>query len=209
MMQVYSALYNDSAHLNKFGKCNVVYHPDDLTNSNSILILHGGEDISPSIYGHSTSKRTHADSSPSSRDEAEIDLAKEAIKKGIPIFGICRGAQLVCALAGGTLVQHVDNHVGGHHSVRTTDDEILSTTTCHHQMMNPWEVDHEMLAWSAPSLGSMYIVEGEQNINMKLEPEVVLFPKIKALAVQGHPEWMQHRDPFVQYCLNLIEEKLL
>lgn len=208
-MQIYSALYPDAAHLNKFGELETVYHPTQLTNKNSILILHGGQDISPSIYGHKPSRMTGADEQLSARDLSEVLLAERAIELGIPIFGICRGAQLSCALAGGTLVQHVEGHVGHSHDVITTDNQILSTSTCHHQMMNPWTVEHELLAWSAPSLSSVYIGEHEKLLDMPKEPEVVFFPKIKALAIQGHPEWMATAEPFVQYCLKLVEEKLL
>lgn len=208
-LRIYSALYGDDAHLNKFGHLDVVHHPSDLVSTNSILILHGGADISPSLYGQKPSIRTGATDELSTRDLSEVLLAKRAIELGIPIFGICRGAQLACALAGGSLVQHVDNHVGHDHDVVNTDGEIYSTTTCHHQMMNPWNVNHELIAWSAPSLSQRYFIEDEKLIDMPKEPEVVFFPQIKTLAVQGHPEWMPNSSRFVQYCLKLIEEKLL
>lgn len=208
-MQIYSALYCGSAHLHKFGDPKMVYHPSDLTNNNSILILHGGQDISPSLYNQKPSKETYAEEALSARDLSEVLLAKRAIELGIPIFGICRGAQLACALAGGSLVQHVDGHHTGYHEVKTKDGEYYSTSTCHHQMMNPSHTEHELIAWSAPALSKRYIVEHEAHIKMELEPEVVFFPTIKTLAIQGHPEWMPDSAPFVQYCLKLVEEKLL
>ncbi len=207
--KIYSALYHDSAHLHEFGDVDVVHHPAELLTDNAILILHGGADISPSIYHHVPSKRTGAEEKLSSRDLSEVLLAQRAIELGIPIFGICRGAQLVCALAGGSLIQHVDNHIGGEHLVVNTKGTIFSTTTCHHQMMNPWEVDHELIAWAAPARSNRYIVEHEKEIEMPVEPEVVFFPKIKALGVQGHPEWMRNSAPFVQYCLQLVKERLI
>lgn len=208
-MKIYSALYGDDAHLAKFGEVETVYHPAQLETKNSILILHGGQDISPSIYGHKTSKRTQAGDEMSSRDLSEVLLARRAIEFGIPIFGICRGAQLACALAGGSLIQHVNGHGGGYHAVKTSTGDVHKTSTCHHQMMNPWQVNHELLAWSAPALSGEYVVEHEELIDMEKEPEVVFFPDIKALAIQGHPEWMPENSEFVQYCLSLVEEKLL
>lgn len=206
---VYSALFHDDAHLKTFGDCEVVYHPSELENTNSILILHGGADISPSIYNHPVSKHTQAEKTMSARDLSEVLLAKRAIELGIPIFGICRGAQLACALAGGSLIQHVNGHIGGSHAVKTNTGVTLKTSTCHHQMMNPWEVNHELLAWSAPSISDVYIEKDDQETKMELEPEVVFFPDIKVLAIQGHPEWMATASPFVQYCLSLVKEKLL
>lgn len=207
-MQVYSALYSDDAHLSKDGQFETVYHPSQLTNPDSILVLHGGEDISPSLYGQKPSKRTGASDELSARDLSEVLLARRAIELGIPIYGICRGAQLACAIAGGSLIQHVDNHVGHRHDVVTKDGELYSSTTCHHQMMNPFKIPHELIAWSAPSLSGRYIIEKEKEIEMPVEPEVVFFPEIKCLAIQGHPEWMPKDSAFVQYCLKLVEEKL-
>jgi len=208
-MKIYSALYNDGAHLEKFGDVETVYHPAHLETKNSILILHGGQDISPAIYNHKPSRWTQAEEQMSPRDLSEVLLAERAIELGIPIFGICRGAQLACALAGGSLIQHVNGHGGGHHGVVTSDGKTYETSTCHHQMMNPWETKHELLAWSSPAKSNIYIVEHEELIDMEKEPEVVFFPEIKALAIQGHPEWMQKSTDFVQYCLTLVKEKLL
>jgi len=206
---IYSGLYNDSAHLHKFGEVHTVYHPAQITKPNSILILHGGEDISPAIYGHKLSKRTHATEHPSQRDAQEIALAHRAIELGIPIFGICRGAQLACALAGGSLIQDVSGHGNGIHEVVTTDGAIYNTTSCHHQMMNPEGTNFELLAWTPKNLSNRYVIQYEEEISVSVEPEVIFFPKIKALAIQGHPEWMSDSSSFVQYCLTLIQEKLL
>ena len=49
-MKIYSALYDNPSHLQKFGEFQTVYHIDQLTEP-GILLLHGGEDISPSLYG--------------------------------------------------------------------------------------------------------------------------------------------------------------
>lgn len=208
-MKIYSALYKDDAHLGVLGELETVYHPTQLTNNNSILILHGGADISPSIYKHKPSKWTQADEHLSSRDLSEVLLAERAIELGIPIFGICRGAQLACALAGGSLIQHTSGHTGGNHLVATSDGNEYISTTCHHQMMNTENTEYELLAWAAPSLSNCYIVENEDQVKLKVEPEVVFFPEIKAIAVQGHPEWMEESTPFVQYCINLVKEKLV
>ena len=112
-LTVYSGLYQDFAHLDSLGKGKVIFNPDDMTETNSILILHGGADISPSLHNKKAAPWTHANDYPSPRDKAEVALAQRAIAPNIPIFGICRGAQLLTALAGGTLVQHVNGHAGG------------------------------------------------------------------------------------------------
>ena len=205
-MRIYSALYNDYAHLEEFGIGVPVTHPEDMTEK-GILILHGGEDISPSLYGQKPSKYTFATAKPSKRDAIELALFNKAKMTGMPIFGICRGAQFLTAMAGGTLVQDVNGHTSNH-AIDTTDGERMFVTSAHHQMCNPSGTEHELLAWSTHNRSDWY--HGENgDVKMDCEPEVIYYPKIKALAVQPHPEWMSVTTDFVQYLLKLVKERLL
>lgn len=208
-MKIYSAIYNDAAHLTQFGDFETVYQTEDLDCLNSILILHGGADISPSLYNEKVGKYTHAGPFLSKRDKIELDLAEEAISLGIPIFGICRGAQLLTAIAGGKLVQDVTNHACGKHKITTEDGTEIMATSAHHQMCNPDGTEHELLAWSTENRSTHYLNGDNQNTTMLVEPEVIFYPKLKALAVQAHPEWMDLRSNFVQYCLDLVDQKLI
>ena len=80
-----------------FDKVVTVIKPEQLT-TDGMLILWGGEDISPSIYNQDV-VHARAPKSPSIRDQCEITMFKAAVKLGIPIIGVCRGAQLACALS--------------------------------------------------------------------------------------------------------------
>ena len=178
------------------------------------LILWGGEDISPSIYGHEPSSLTGAEREPSLRDQIEIKLARRAIELDIPIIGVCRGAQLMCALSGGTLIQHVNNHAGASHPIITNEGHNLYTNSVHHQMLNPFKVDHELLAWCPKKLSTVYMGANDSRVleaydeNFK-EPEIVWFPQTKSLCIQGHPEYGTASVPFIRYCLRLVEERIL
>jgi len=172
-----------------------VKKPDQLT-TDMALLVHGGADISPSLYRKKVSSYTQAEASFSARDFAEWQLMKEANKLGIPIIGICRGAQMLCALAGGFLVQDVTDH-GRSHAVTESGVEqpqSFSVTSCHHQMLYPFDVEHKMIASSTYKLSNHYIDVNEDgkdiSIPMPCEPEFVWFPKEKGIAVQWHPEWM-------------------
>lgn len=70
------------------------------------IIIGGGDDISPELYGMEL--RTTARLDPK-RDAFEMGLAKEALARNIPVFGICRGAQMLNVAAGGTLHQDAWN----------------------------------------------------------------------------------------------------
>jgi anthranilate/para-aminobenzoate synthase component II len=156
------------------------------------VVLWGGSDISPALYGE---PRYHnsGPTEPSERDIFEWELCRQAVAQGIPIIGVCRGAQMLCAFAGGKLIQDVSGHHGNHATTCHTGETFV-ISSCHHQMLYPWDVDHEMLAWSTKKLSKDYQPSSHYTTaNMKKpeyeEPEVVWFPEIKGFAIQCHPEW--------------------
>lgn len=154
----------------------------------------GGADIHPSLYG-CRNVGSGVGHSPSDRDQIERLVFTEAVMQGIPIFGICRGAQLLCALSGGKLVQDVTGH-GGDHTLTTAGGAAIPITSTHHQMMYPWDVKHELIAWTG-NRSKHYTHDIPDYVQHGKDPEVVFFPDTGAFAVQGHPEWM---DP---YCLTV------
>lgn len=177
------------------------------------LVIWGGEDISPSLYNEPVSRMTGAGKELSFRDKVEVEACKEAIARGIPLIGVCRGAQLLCALAGGRLIQHVENHCYSHF-IDTFDGESVVTSSCHHQMMVPFGVDHKLIAWAQKRISPFYINgndEDDEFMHDKPEPEIVWFPKIKGLAIQGHPEFHAdpENDPFVKYCMEKVKQFIL
>ena len=203
------------------------YNPEDMANSNGCLVIWGGGDISPSLYGQHPCSRTGAKDEMSSQDFIEMQLAATAVKKGIPIIGICRGAQMMCAMAGGKLIQDVSGH-GNNHQIETDTGKILTTTSVHHQMMFPWDIaNYNLIAWTYPKRSKEYI-EGTQVGDkekdrgdvvvafpdkvdpMYHEPEIIYLPQIKALCIQGHPEFIANLEhEFVQYCRALVTQYLI
>lgn len=190
--------------------------PSDIEAGTSLdaLVVWGGEDISPSIYGQRVSDYTDADAELSKRDRIEVTAVQACISRGIPVIGVCRGAQLLCAIAGGTLIQHVNGHAGTPHSITTKSGETVVSSSVHHQMMFPFNVDHELIAWASPKRAKQYINgDNEQIEEMEEheEPEIVWFPKVKGLAIQGHPEFHGNpeKDPFVQLCMKLTRQYII
>jgi putative glutamine amidotransferase len=74
------------------------------------LILTGGGDIHPKFYGREDAlalldkKEINV-----ARDEFEFKIVKDALKKGIPILGICRGMQTVNVALGGSMIPDVES----------------------------------------------------------------------------------------------------
>jgi len=177
------------------------------------VVFWGGADIHPMFYNSPKHPQSQAGNGPSARDVFEWKSMMYCKMHNIPMIGVCRGAQMMCAFAGGELIQDVTGHSGGRgHDMTTSDGEVILTTSCHHQMMYPFDVDHEMLAWTTNGLSTHYQFSERKDsdrMDGKVEPEVVYFPRIRGLAIQGHPEWADQNSRYVQYCLELVRSKLL
>lgn len=205
---VYSALYHDFAHLEQFAKhAKVVHSLGELVDTNSILVLHGGGDIAPVMYGDSASPFCNI-KTPSKRDEFEFFLAKRAIDLGIPIFGICRGAQMLQVVLGGKLFHHVDNHHVQHDMV-TSDGQRFRVSSIHHQMLDlnslPSGVTFDLMGWTPTPRSSVYM-KGRDTASLfqEKEPELVYFPQSKSIAVQPHPETESKVSPLNVYLHNFL-----
>lgn len=79
--------------------------PAEIVRAVDGILLAGGGDVEPSIYG----ERPHAsfDAAESGRDEYEIELVRRAVDADVPLFAICRGIQVLNVARGGTLVQDI------------------------------------------------------------------------------------------------------
>lgn len=98
--------------------------PRQLVNELHGLLLTGGGDIDPVLYGEERHP-TVEDAEPG-RDEFELDLARRAMDADLPTLAICRGAQVLNVSAGGTLVQDIASAVTTNldHSVTKPTDHV-------------------------------------------------------------------------------------
>ncbi|CAB4131222.1 Peptidase C26 [uncultured Caudovirales phage] len=181
------------------------------------FLLWGGTDIHPSFYDESPHRHNQAPAMPSPRDVWEWQAMKHCKAHGIPIIGVCRGAQFMCAFAGGKLIQHVMGHDTGGHEVVTADGETFRVTSAHHQMLDLINTNHELIAWTPTKLSAVYYGAKSETpehllFNMRndtfKEPEIVFFPEFKGLAIQGHPEWAEIGSDFVNKTNELVVEYL-
>ena len=133
------------------------------------LVMHGGADVWPGTYGEEPLRPEWIGDA--ARDAYEIALMRAFVAAGKPVFGICRGLQVINVGFGGTLyqdiatqvdtpVRHQDRPVYEHnfHDVEVVSgsrlDSLLSTTTSrtvnsiHHQAIRSLARDFDIEARS-------------------------------------------------------------
>lgn len=83
--------------------------PERLLDGVDGFFMPGGRDLDAEFYG----QPAHETNDPPlrERDELEMALVREARRRGMPVFGACRGLQVLNVALGGTLTQHLGDHV--------------------------------------------------------------------------------------------------
>jgi gamma-glutamyl-gamma-aminobutyrate hydrolase PuuD len=74
------------------------------------LVLTGGADVDPDRYA--AARDEHTGATRADRDSWEIELVGAALRRDLPLLGVCRGMQVLAVALGGTLVQHLPDIVG-------------------------------------------------------------------------------------------------
>lgn len=153
------------------------------------LVITGGRDLNPAGYGQAPHAAT--DQPDTTRDAWEFALLLEALHRGLPVLGICRGAQVLNVARGGTLHQHLPDVLGdcGHragngvftpmpvHTVAGTRLAELVGAGCQVQCYH-----HQAIA----ELGADLIVSARDDDGVI---EAIELPgEDFVLAVQWHPE---------------------
>lgn len=157
------------------------------------IILTGGHDVNPLVYGEELQKGIQGISN--ERDAFDLKLIEETIKANKPMLGICRGMQLINAYLGGTLYQDIYKanvaklehvsfdtlSVGAHHITikeqsflhRATGLKKMLVNTEHHQAVKDIAEGFKVTAKSSDG-----IIEAMEDTHRKI------------YLVQFHPEAM-------------------
>jgi putative glutamine amidotransferase len=172
------------------------------------ILFTGGEDVVPGYYGKE-SDSTRCASNPG-RDTLEFALIKESMRLKIPVFGVCRGQQILNVALGGTLIIdiptdhpgnvihqqedylncfHLANVVKGSQLQNITKADTGSVTSNHHQAIEKAAPGLKIVAWTADSI-----------------PEAIEWSdpagKPFLMAVQWHPERMDTNSPLSMPLMN-------
>lgn len=90
-----------------------IAHADDLVGRLDGLLLLGGADVDPAFYGQAHEPELEA--TVPLRDRTEIALVQAAMRRRLPVLGICRGLHVMNVATGGSLHQHIGVRAGATH----------------------------------------------------------------------------------------------
>jgi gamma-glutamyl-gamma-aminobutyrate hydrolase PuuD len=176
-----------------------------------LVCFTGGEDVSPELYGH---ENLASGCSPE-RDSHEARFFEIAMDHGIPMTGICRGAQFLNVMLGGTMVQHLKrSHGAGRHMCQANNGEEFLITSAHHQMIVPartgkilaWadtRLEIKDLAYAGPIEDLSPVLDEDGSVKVV---EAIAYPEEKVFGIQGHPEWLGLDEAGPQWVLQKIRE---
>jgi putative glutamine amidotransferase len=82
------------------------------------LLITGGADLDPALYGEAPDGANPADPG---RDALDAAAFEAATRRGVPVLGVCRGLQAINVFSGGRLVQHLDHHESPAYPARSAE----------------------------------------------------------------------------------------
>lgn len=165
---------------------------EELSHMLSGLLLTGGGDVDPSLYGqHKTLSREIN----LQRDNFEIKLIKRMYSMGKPILAICRGMQVLNVAFGGTLIQHIEGHFQKEEKDVPSHKIFIRENTLLHKIVKRKDIQvnsfhHQAIKEIAP----IFIVSAVSEDGIIEAVEHVKHPFI--VGVQFHPEYMHEIEPF-------------
>lgn len=184
MKKTVKIIHGDASYHNLFTELG--YDIANKLEDASLVVFTGGSDVTPGMYGAAPHPYTYNDIE---RDYAEREIFNRVRELGIPMVGICRGAQFLNVMSGGAMYQDVQGHTRSHEITDSTTGEVVYVSSTHHQMMKP--SSKGILVASSTIGGAREWFEGQifcKDVS-SLDYEVVFYEETKCLCFQPHPEF--------------------
>lgn len=166
------------------------------------LVLTGGPDIAPREYGEEPepglSRVDHL------RDSMDFELARQADRLGLPVFGICRGSQVINCAFGGTLFQDIASQTpGGLNHAPKSPKDVNTHTVKLFEGSRLREIMGEEVVWVNSGHHQAIKKLGENLVVCALARDGVVEAVEKAdhdfmIGVQWHPEGTAINDIYSQ-----------
>ena len=193
--------------VHKAGATPVILPVVDATDVHGLLdavdavVITGGRDVDPSTYGHDLDARCGPIDP--RRDASDLAIARAVVARDLPTLAVCRGIQVLNVALGGTLDQHVDEHmqlerynVDAHvvtieptsRLAAVVGTTTLGVNTLHHQVIGTLGAGIRVVARNEDGHVEGIEVDGAPNV----------------LGVQWHPELLRHRSEHLALFAQLV-----
>ncbi len=172
------------------------------------LVLGGGSDVFPGLYNEAPLPDYVYDRD---RDEMEIAWAQRAERTGVPVLAICRGAQLMNVLRGGTLHHDINTLVDVPDYPDTLIGHVLYRKAI---LLEPGSLLQSILQGDRDSVNSLHkqaIADLGAGLSVSAREENGVVQGIEDrdrdyyLGVQFHPEFLIHRSRFRRIFRSFVE----
>ena len=152
----------------------------------------GGNDANPKLYNEENTASEEIDDL---IDELDMKVIDFAVKNNKPLFGICRGLQMINVYFNGSLKQHIENHRDTNHKIFLVGNneylrDVEVVNSLHHQTIKKLGEGLEIIYLSADN-----------------EVEFVAHKSLPIIATQFHPE-MDIPSEMSQRCLKIFKKFL-
>lgn len=183
-------------------KCYLAKSPETA----DFVIFGGGVDVNPILYN----EKPHASVAVSSkRDEEDMKLYEFCLSNGIPMLGICRGAQFLAVMNGAKLNQDIDGHQSPHSIWDVVNRRLIGkSSSVHHQSVRRnTKIGMEILADARVST-KRWLNDKDKEEGVDYDIEAFFFRDTCCLGFQGHPEYRGYAE-YTKWCLDRINEYLV
>lgn len=176
------------------------------------MVLYGGNDIDPACYGESVSYCTQRYLY---RDQTELAATREAIQQKKPLFGICRGHQLINVALGGSLYQDIKAEIPGAslqhmtdgdnrelyaHKVTLTADSLLADIVGSDTI--------QVNSLHNQAIKTLWVWIKAAGVSEDGVIEAIEHESLPILGVQRHPEYSKHTHQESRRLFSWVLEKL-
>jgi putative glutamine amidotransferase len=160
------------------------------------LVLSGGGDVDAFCYGREAIP-AQGQVQPE-RDRMEIYLARRALTDGLPVLGICRGAQVLNISAGGTLFQDLQGIAALQHNQRAPGSYPIHTVLVRRPSLLYRLVGQERIRVNSFHHQAIHHTGAGLHVSAEASDGVIEAVEASghpfALGVQWHPEWQLVRQ---------------
>jgi putative glutamine amidotransferase len=174
------------------------------------LILPGGGDIDPALYGAENNGSTDIDRA---LDEAQLSMIRRFANVGLPILGICKGHQLLNVYFGGTLIQDLataqtHRYQDGDriHECICQENSLLAhfygthfvTNSAHHQGLGRVGVGLRVTAYAVDGTAEAIEHDTLPLLGVQFHPERMCFEKARPDTADGAPLFLHLKSLMAQ-----------